>query len=449
MYRKQLLLSLALALNLSSVFGLNVQQPLGAESGKFQNSDDINTRYDHHKVIRIDHRNAAPQDRQILLNSGYDVWARSKDHIDVQVNSTQLKDLKALGFSWETIVDNVATAISETFDADPDHAFNAASDQVQANESFFLQYQSLDSINSWLSYIAGAYPDVITLEEIGRTYENRPLQVVHFATPSNDDKGHKSRKTVAISGGIHSREWVSISLVLYLINSLLELHIANPDSSILALLDFLFFPVLNPDGYQYTWTDDRLWRKNRQNTTHSSCLGIDIDHSFDYHWLESTGNQCSAEYAGEEPLEAIEARAMDRFLQKTNENHTIYGFIELHSYSEEVLYPYSYLCDLQPRDEENLIELAYGIAKTMRLSLGQPYTVSPACVDRDSDLIPSLGAGSSLDYMYHNKAYWAFQFKLRDTGTHGFLLPPKYIVPVGKESFEGLTYFCQFILAEY
>ena len=28
--------------------------------------------------------------------------------------------------------------------------------------------------------------------------------------------------------------------------------------------DFYIIPVLNPDGYEYTWNGNRMWRKNRK-----------------------------------------------------------------------------------------------------------------------------------------------------------------------------------------
>lgn len=98
-----------------------------------------------------------------------------------------------------------------------------------------------------------------------------------------------------------------------------------------------------------------------------------------------------------------------------------------------------------PRDEENLLELAYGLSQAIRLRSGVNYEVMSACEDRGADLLPEMGAGSALDYMYHNKAYSAFVLKLRDSGSRGFLLPSKFIVPVGREVYSAVKYFADFL----
>lgn len=401
------------------------------------------------KLVRIQY-SAIPHTAKAQLIAGkFRHWARTQSYIDLQVNSTQLLALASLGCRWKVLIDDVAASIANTLESSPHADFASAADKLVAKDLFFQQYQSLESINSWLEYLADNYLHVISLEEIGRTFEDRPIYAVHFAAPHDSLPGHDTRKTIVISGGLHAREWILVLLALFLVNALLEAYIANPASKILQNLDFIIVPVFNPDGYAYTWSHDRLWRKNRQETTQHGCVGIDLDHAFDYHWLASDTDACNEDWPGSEPLEALEARAWDQYLKKINAEHTIYGYIDLHSYAQQVLYPYAYLCEQQPRDEETLLELAYGIAKTMRLAHGTFYDVSPACIDRDSDLVPFLGAGASLDYMYHNKAHLAFQFKLRDTGNHGYLVPPKYIEPVGQETFAGITYFCHFILAQY
>lgn len=66
--------------------------------------------------------------------------------------------------------------------------------------------------------------------------------------------------------------------------------------------DWVIFPVMNPDGYIYSWKKvsgyflslydplsnivlfhkDRLWRKNRQPNPDSLCNGTDLNRNWDY-----------------------------------------------------------------------------------------------------------------------------------------------------------------------
>ena len=58
----------------------------------------------------------------------------------------------------------------------------------------------------------------------------------------------------------------------------------------------MFIPLLNPDGYVYTWHNKttRLWRKNRsitkeqeelyKKTNNELCIGVDINRNFDEAW---------------------------------------------------------------------------------------------------------------------------------------------------------------------
>ncbi|EGW31526.1 uncharacterized protein SPAPADRAFT_62113 [Spathaspora passalidarum NRRL Y-27907] len=426
-------------------------------------------------VIRVNYGDNAELKRFLLSKSGdssndtqikFSRWTRntSTRQIDLQIDENNLIKLieKFPLISYDIIIEDLSQKVYETYPKDfhnsittkdSKYQYQSTHDVINAttanvfSEVFFKEYRPLETIDSWLELLQETYPDILSIEEIGHTYENRPYKVVHFAVP-NDDVKHGDRRTIVITGGTHAREWISVSSVLYAIYDLLQFYAEEPESKIFKELDFLFIPVANPDGYEYTWKADRLWRKNRQQTVQPNCFGIDLDHSYDYHWTKSTDWECGEEYSGEYPFEAIESKIWEEYLNNTNHDHKIWGYIDLHSYSQEVLYPYAYSCDQQPRDEENLIEAAYGIAKSIRLQSGVNYHVLPACIDRDADLLPDLGSGSALDFMYHNRAYWAFQLKLRDSGSHGFLLPPKYIEPVGREVFAGFKYFCYFILSD-
>lgn len=391
---------------------------------------------------------------------GLSIWEKSPVHrfIDIQLTKEEgvayLSLLSAMfsnedDFKSNIMVLDLPQAVFETFPESELQSENLDDGQVSANvEMFFKSYRDLDSIYSWFDLLVGTYPDILQVEYIGNTFEGRPMKALRLSVHS-DSKSDKI-KTVVITSGLHAREWIGVSTSCYILYKLLADYEKGNVSvkRYLENLDFLFLPVMNPDGYSFTWKSERLWRKNKQQTFNPRCQGIDIDHSFDFHFQTGYESPCSDDYAGESAFEALESYNWDIYLNETKHSHPIYAYIDLHSYAEEVLYPYAYSCDILPRDEENLLELGYGLVQSIRLKSGKYYNILKACEDKGADFLPSMGAGSALDYMYHNKAYWAFVLKLRDSGTHGFLLPSKYIVPVGEEIYASVKYFSAFLLAD-
>ena len=61
-------------------------------------------------------------------------------------------------------------------------------------------------------------------------------------------------------GGIHAREWISPATVSGILRDILD-NTNTSFSSLLTSLDIYLLPLLNPDGYEYSRTKDRLWRK--------------------------------------------------------------------------------------------------------------------------------------------------------------------------------------------
>lgn len=380
----------------------------------------------------------------------YDVWARSKGHnfVDVRIH----KDLLTKFPECKVIIEDLNEAIDATKSSMNSRLFESNGLETfidpssnKPTDMFFNEYRDLDTIYTWLDLLQLSFPDLVKVEWTGQTFEGRDLKALHIST-NNKDK-NPDKKTIIITGGVHAREWISVSTVCYTIYELLSNYgKKKSETRYLEELDFLIIPVFNPDGYVYTWNHDRLWRKNRQQTYFPRCFGIDIDHSFDFQWTGSQSFPCSEDYSGESPFEALEAESWDAYVNKAKSEYNIHGYLDFHSYAQEVLYPYGYSCEALPRDLENLLELSYGLSKAIRNKSGKTYQVLSSCEDRGSDLQPGLGSGSALDYMYHHRAFWAFQLKLRDTGNHGFLLPSKFILPVGEETYAAVQYFCEFIL---
>jgi extracellular matrix protein 14 len=303
------------------------------------------------------------------------------------------------------------------------------------------------------------FPTLVHVVSIGVSYEGRDIPALRVGVPFVGTTA-SPRKTLVIIGGLHAREWISTSTVNYVAWSFITSYGRMPMvTKFLDHFDLVFIPVMNPDGFEFTWETDRLWRKSRQHTNMRFCRGLDLDHAFGYEWdgFKPQNDPCSESYGGHQPFEAVEALKLSEWARNETENNTQFvGLVDLHSYSQQILYPFSYSCDVDPPNLENLQELAIGLAKAIRLTSGQTYAVTSAC---EGAVIPvrnektcgrpriESGGGSAIDWFYHElHARYSYQIKLRDTGSYGFLLPRESIVPTGEEIFSATKYLGDYLL---
>ncbi|KAK5127899.1 hypothetical protein LTR85_005016 [Meristemomyces frigidus] len=423
-----------------------------------------------------------------------DVWEFSQDWVDIRLSKDIVGPL--LGLLPASLQQahtpllrerDLAQAIYDTYPSprgpsarshEPAHTPSPMRDRpfspaLQQNDGetniFFSEYQPLSVIDPWMRLMASLFTTHVRRVNIGVSYQGRDIPGLRVGVhPTNDDKPDPpKRKTVLVMGGLHAREWISTSTVNYVAYSLITGYGKVPSiTRLLEDFDFVFVPTINPDGYVYTWETDRLWRKNRQQTSFRFCQGIDLDRAFGFEWdgaVTTAGNPCSESFAGEEAFEAVESKRLADWAKNETENNNVefVGLLDLHSYSQQILYPYSYSCDDTPPGLENLEELAIGVQRAIRIAHGHSYEVMPACEGNvgfskkkqtKQRLWPRMEAsgGSALDWFYHElKARYAYQIKLRDRGMYGFLLPKENIVPTGKEILDAVLYFGSFLSESY
>ncbi|KAL8405930.1 hypothetical protein RB596_004681 [Gaeumannomyces avenae] len=444
----------------------------------------LNPRYDKETVIRF---NVSSHDEEGALADAadrlfLDVWASTRNNVDIRLHKKDVSSLlsllpASLQSAFSTLIPDLPAAVLATYGggrATPDAARDGASASARLDSDrrlapsvlthttgfdnvFFHDYQPLTVIYHWMRLVASMFPGIVTLEVIGKSFEGREILALRVGKPAPPGSENATpKKTLVVNGGLHAREWIGTAAVNYLAWSLISSY--GQDSVLTRFLDnytAVFIPVLNPDGYEYTWAVDRLWRKTRQDTPLSFCRGLDLDRAFGFEWDRNLPEPCSESYGGEQPFQAVEARQLSDWAKSQAEQNgtNFVGLIDLHSFSQEILYPYSYTCDSEPPNLENLEELAIGIAKAVRLSSGELYNVFSACQGAMGSLRGSSarrmesGGGSAIDWFYHEmRAKFSYQIKLRDRGIYGFLLPPEEIVPTGEEMFHALKYYADFLL---
>ena len=112
-------------------------------------------------------------------------------------------------------------------------------------------------------FIDQIFSDVV-YKEFGESGEGRPIIALEVGSGS---------KVVSIDCGIHAREWISPAYCQWFIREVTTGQFASYKNDI----KFLIQPLLNPDGYVYSWTGSRMWRKNRVNNQGSNCIGVDLN----------------------------------------------------------------------------------------------------------------------------------------------------------------------------
>ncbi|KAF9691822.1 hypothetical protein EKO04_010379 [Ascochyta lentis] len=414
-----------------------------------------------------------------------DVWEFNEDWADIRVAKDVVPSLLALlppslKQSHQPLMQDLdlAQAIFDSYPSSSatqshqhhDHpayapVLSSAPHKTRAHP-FLQDYQPLSVINPWMKLMASMFTTHVRHIAVGTTYQGRDIPALRIGVhPTNNDEPLRPRKTVLLTAGSHAREWISTSTVNYVAWHLINAY--GKDGEVTRLLeafDFVLVPTLNPDGYVYSWESDRLWRKNRQPTSLRFCNGLDLDRSYPYKWDGDTvrTNPCSESYAGSHAFEGVEAQRFAEWARNETEHNNVQfvGFLDLHSYSQQILYPYSYSCAEEPPALEDLEELALGLAKAIRVSRkGHAYKVTSACQGnvmwstdkKHRTLLPRIesSGGSALDWFYHDlKVKYAYQIKLRDTGSYGFLLPKENIAPTGEEMLDALLYFGRFMLGE-
>ena len=163
------------------------------------------------------------------------------------------------------------------------------------------------------------------LEVLGHTGQGREIIAVKLTQGARGITDGQ-RPAVLYSATQHAREWISTEVDRRLMNYYIDRWRAN-DREVRKLLkttELWFILVANPDGYQYTFDHERLWRKNlRDNNGDGQTQvgdGVDPNRNFPNHWgydeEGSSSIQSSDTYRGPAPMSEPETQAMVGLLDR-------------------------------------------------------------------------------------------------------------------------------------
>lgn len=301
-----------------------------------------------------------------------------------------------------------------------------ADSNTRTGDYTWEKYHTLNNTYNWLYSLQEKYPHV-KVEEAGESYEGRKILCLKISYGPD-------RKTVFLEGGIHAREWISPATTTYIANQVLTSQ-DKEVRSIVESVDWVICPHTNPDGYVYTHTTNRAWRKTR-TPYGGKCYGADPNRNWGNHWNEvgSSNEPCSDTYAGPGPFSEKETQSLAAYI-RTNFQDKILLYVSYHSYSQLLLFPYGYTEKL-PRNYAYLKRVFEVAIDSISKRYGTKYTGGNIY----NAIYPA--SGSSVDYSYDVlNAKFSYCYELRPSKNAfwtGFKLPADQIIPTGEESFDSL-----------
>jgi len=246
--------------------------------------------------------------------------------VEAVVSAVDERTLREGGFSWSDVPGKgPVKKIGEPYDV----------------------YKSYDAprigIKAQLRKLAATYPRLCKIETIGYTIQDRNILAMRLT--NEKIKGEKPQ--VLFLATHHAREWVATEMAMRLIK-----YLTSNFGSVVRVTDLLntteiwVIPVANPDGYQYTFTNERLWRKNLRDNDGDGQItiadGVDLNRNFDSHWgYDNEGSspiQSSGTYRGSAPNSEPETQAVIDFIQGKDFKFVI----SYHTFGNWILYPWGW-----------------------------------------------------------------------------------------------------------
>lgn len=267
-----------------------------------------------------------PEQITQLNEIGMDIWMVTSKYVLGQVNDDVFERLQNSRLHFELISPERGVTAANTFDP---------------------QYHTYDEMLSELRSVAGQYPQLASLHDIGDTWEktqgkaDRDIWALHLSGQGNAAE----KPGIVFLGNHHARELATVEIPLMLIHLLTDSYGKDPEiTRLMDTRDIWIVPMVNPDGHALAEQGEN-WRKNTH--THGNYMGTDLNRNYGYHWGEGGASTApySDTYRGDAPFSEPETQAVRDFIM-SHKNLKI--MMSYHSFSNLILWPWGYTKQRNP-----------------------------------------------------------------------------------------------------
>ncbi len=163
------------------------------------------------------------------------------------------------------------------------------------------------------------------------THEGRALYALKV---SDNVAVDEDEPAFVLAAQHHCRELNSPHMVLRAMQRVLAGYATDPQLQALVNgTEVWFVPMVNPDGVNYVWNTNNLWRKNRRNN--GTSFGVDLNRNYPFLWgmcgasTVASSDTYRGPSAGSEPEVVVMRNLMARLRPEV--------YLDFHSYGQDVL----------------------------------------------------------------------------------------------------------------
>ena len=276
--------------------------------------------------------------RAWLESTGYDVLGTdaANSTVDVAVSRAELHGLHSRGLAIVSVERGrplEGSVRARAAESGGELSITAAA--VSAG------YLNLAGINARLQQIADAYPNIAQVVDITAAYNAPPTfegRHIYALRISDNVQVDEDEPAMLVATTHHAREISTPVIALEAAARLTAEYGFNQQiTNAVDANEIWIAPVWNPDGYNYVFTTNNLWRKNRR--VFSNGVGVDQNRNYPQAWSSSCAGSTSVNsetYKGPSAGSEAETRTMMTW----SESERFAKVIDYHSYGREVLYAY-------------------------------------------------------------------------------------------------------------
>ena len=238
-------------------------------------------------------------------------------------------------------------------------------------------YRTIAQLDAAIDSLVNTKPDLCTRVALHNSVEGRPIFALRLRAG-----GGTNRRGILIVGGMHARELMNPDAIIELAFDLAQAYTNESGLAyggaqwsaidvkiMMETLDIWMLPCANPDGRHHVMKPGGQWdwRMNRRDNPNTLCDGVDINRNCDFMWRvigpTTVCDPCSSTqgFVGSLPFSEPESNNIHLLC----DTHRIDVFVDVHSFSEFVLFPWGHAPTQTTQPLPNFTSLLMGFCRSL------------------------------------------------------------------------------------